>query len=128
MNLTLQYGAIPDSANTGLSKDVLCTGGQVIRLDEPIPDESTDLPVALALNVTQCKGYYFVADQDLTLETNSGSAPADTVNLLAGKPLVWHPDCYLANKFGTNITALYVTNASGAETRLKAEIIVDPTA
>lgn len=127
MNLTLKYEAVPDSANVGITKSVVCTGGQVIRLDESIPDESTDLAVALALDVSQIKGLYIVSDQDLTLETNSGSAADDTIALVAGVPLVWHPGCYMTNPLATDVTALYVTNASGAAARLQAEIIVDPT-
>lgn len=103
------------------------SAGQRIAIDESIPDSSSDLLVALAIDVSQVKGVYILSDQDITLETNDGSSPDNTLALKAGIPYVWYTNKYDALKFTSDITALYVTNASGEAARLIAEFLVDPT-
>ena len=101
--------------------------GKATLLDEAIPDSSTDLLVACTIDVSQLKGIVLMSSQDILIETNSGSAPVDTIALLANKPYFWTSD-YLAACFSANITGLYVTNSSGSATALRGIYIVDPTA
>lgn len=96
-------------------------------VDVEIPDSETDMLVNFALDVSQIESIFILSDQDLTLETNSGAAPDDTLSLLAGVPLVWTNDSYYANLLTTDITALYATNASGAAARLRIEAVHDAT-
>jgi len=114
-------------AGETLSQVEQITAGSEIRIDESIPDESADLLVALALDVTQIKALHIEADQDLTLETNDGAAPDDTIALKADVPVQWTADGGLTNPLGTDVTALYVTNASGAAATLRCRFLVDPT-
>ena len=104
------------------------TAGQEINLDESIPDSSTDLLVALAFDKTKIKSIYLTADQNLTLEFNSGSVPAPSISLVANIPFVWQSNDGHANPFSAaNVTALYVTNASGSAAQLQGRVLVDPT-
>ena len=103
------------------------SAGALQKLSESIPDASTDLLVAFNLDITQAKVIYLAADQDVTVKTNSSSVPDDTKNLLAGIPLVWHASSDHANPFNADITALYVTNASGAAAALRFYDLHDPT-
>jgi hypothetical protein len=102
--------------------------GQVLQINEPIADQVTDGLVACTVDISQLKAVTIESDQDVTLETNDGSAADDTFALLANVPLFWTSD-YLAvaGIFSADITALYVTNDSGSTANFKATFIVDPT-
>lgn len=98
-------------------------------VDVAIPIEA-DVLVNFALDVSQIKALFILSDQDLTIETNNAGpdpAPDDTISLVAGVPLVWTHDSYYANLLTTDITALYVTNASAAAARLRIEALHDAT-
>lgn len=103
--------------------------GLEVNISETITAASTDQLVALTLDVSQMKTFFlYCSTRDMTLETNSGSAPAATVNLKAGKPIVWHSAGGMANPFGsTDVTALYVTLAAGDNATLEIRALIDPT-
>ncbi len=108
------------------SKDY--TGGLVTRLDaEAVADAQTDKQITLSLDVSAVQAFYLVSDQAVTIETNNGSAPDDTLVLVANVPYRWTTDSYDTFKFTTDITALFVTNASGAAAAISLEAVVDPT-
>lgn len=104
------------------------TAGQFVEVNESIPDASTDLEVALELDVTQMKLLLISADGAITIETNSGSTPADTILVDTSNPKIWFDgQLGVSNPFTTDVTALFVTNASGAAVQLKLRALVDPT-
>jgi hypothetical protein len=113
--------------------DVTVEAGAEINISEPIPADTADLLVACAIDVSQLKGLFMVASHDLTIETNSPSAPANTFTLYAGVPYMWiQGDAAIRDTSGTtvttDITALYVTNISEAEeAMLHIRALVDPT-
>ena len=113
--------------NRIVSNDNLYTGGSMTPVDEPIPDSSSDKLVVFTLDVSQVKSIYITSDQDLTVKTNDAGAPTDTLNLLADLPYIWTHNSYFTNKITADITALYVTNSSGAIANLKIEVVFDPT-
>jgi hypothetical protein len=111
-----------------ITQAVSKTAGQEINIDETIADTTTDGLVALAIDVSQLESAFILSDQDLTLETNSGSAADATISLKANEPLIWRKATYFVNPFGsTDVTALYVTNASGSSASLRARLLIDPT-
>lgn len=102
------------------------TGESQTSIDESVPIQS-DYEVAFTLDVSAIKAIFIMSDQDLTLETNDGGSPVDTISLLANVPYVWHTGSYFVNKLTTNITALFLTNASAAAARFQLEVVFDPT-
>ena len=100
--------------------------GQVSRSVE-VADSETDMLINFALDVSQIKSIYIKSDQDLTLETNDGGSPDNTLNLTADVPYVWHENSLFTNLLTVDITALYVTNASGSTATLEIEALVDST-
>jgi len=92
-----------------------------------IADSETDFEVALALDVSEIKALYICSTQDVTLETNDGSTPDDTISLKANVPYIWHEDSYHDCLLTTDVTALFITNASGAEATLIIEVAFDST-
>lgn len=92
-----------------------------------IANAVTDGLHELAVDVSQVKAVFILSDQDITLETNSGGSPANTLALKANVPYVWFTNKPQALVFTSDITALYITNASGSEANLIMEFLVDPT-
>jgi hypothetical protein len=68
-----------------------------------------------------------VSDKAITLETNSGGSPVDTIALAANVPYDWRVGNADAFRLGTDVTGLFVTNASGDEARLQIEVLFDNT-
>ncbi len=113
-----------------LSKTESVVAGASANIDEAVPTASTDLLVAFAFTKAKLKSIYMLSDQAMrvcTNDTHSGS-PGETINLVAGSPYMWSvADGYFANPFAGNVTALYVTNTSGATAQFQVRTIVDPT-
>ena len=86
--------------------------------------------MACVIDVSQLVAYTIMAvGGDMTLETNSGGAADDTIVLTDGVPVQWDNADTTFNPvpFTADITALYMTNASGGASVLKAIFIIDPT-
>jgi len=96
-------------------------------VDETIADGQTNKQLTCTLDVSAVKSFYMVSDQDVLFETNSGGSPADTIALLAGVPYVWNEDSYDAFLLGTDVTAIFITNASGATATLQIRASYDPS-
>lgn len=101
------------------------SAGQLVSMSEAFTATNDQL-MALTLDVSQMKVLYLHSDVDCTLETNSSSAAAVTLALVAGQPVVWSSTNGQANPFSTvDVTALYVSAAAAGTLTLKA--LVDPT-
>jgi hypothetical protein len=96
-------------------------------IDIDIADATTDQLVDFVLDVSEIKSFFMVADGIITIETNSSSAPPDSWTTVANVPIVWHSDSPHANPFSVDVTALYLTNASGASVRFQLEVVFDST-
>jgi len=104
------------------------TGTLSVTVDgETVADSQTDQLLVMSLDVSAVKSFWMVSDQALTVETNDGTTPADTIVLVANVPYVWCTDSYDTFLLGTDVTALYLTNASGSTATLKIEAVVDPS-
>jgi hypothetical protein len=88
--------------------------------DVAVPAATTDQPATLAIVAAKLQVLFLVSDKDLTLKTNSPSAPANTFSLKAGAPLVWSKsEGYFANPLSADVTAIYLTNAGTAAARFQ---------
>lgn len=123
-NTTLERVTV---GNDNLSQSNSISAASRVSLDETIADSTTDGAVGFTLDISAVKSFYMVSDQDILVEPNDGSTPDDPISLVAGIPYVWYTDKYDAFWFGTDITVLYITNASGSAANLKIEALVDPT-
>ena len=105
------------------------SAGERHVVSESIPDSSTDLSVNWTADVSEIKSLLIVSDYAITVETNSGASPANTITLVAGEPVIWTagmpgaPACPLT----TDVTGLFITNASGSAALLTIKMIQDPT-
>jgi hypothetical protein len=101
-----------DDSGSPLSDHETITAGGKTELSESIPESSTDLALTLALDVSALVGIYIKCSRDILLETNSGSAPGNTISLKAGKALIWSINCGLANPLTVDVTGLFCTLAA----------------
>lgn len=105
--------------------------GEELVINEEVPALSTNMHLSASIDVSQMLDYVLMADgDDMTLKTNSTSAPAATINLVDGVPLVWnstggYPS--IANSaFGsTDVTSIWVTSTAGGT--LHIAVGTDPT-
>lgn len=123
--LTLRY------AGPGLTREWAIsetgTAGSVLIDAETVANATTDGVIAMPLDVSAVKLFWIESDRNVTIETNNGSSPADTLSLIAGEPYVWHSSSLDAFLLGTDVTNIYVTNTSGATATLYAGVVYDAT-
>ncbi len=110
------------------TKTVSKTASQEINIEETIPDSSTDLEVAISLDVSAIKSLLISSDQAITIETNSGSTPSDTLTPSADEPVIWWDGSEFSNPLTTDITTnIFVTNSSGSAATLVIKVLLDAT-
>jgi len=110
--------------------DITESGSARVNVEEAITDSTTDGQVIVpAIDVSALQLVYVYSDQDLTIETNDGTTPDDTLALKADEPYIWHVSALDTNLFTTDIgtNGIYATNASGATANLYMEFILDAT-
>jgi hypothetical protein len=101
------------------------TGSASAAFDESIADSSTDEEVEISFPYANLQALRLISDQDVTIETNDGSAADDTITLEANVPLVWWDGCGHANPFSADVTSLFITNASGSSANVKGDFLWD---
>jgi hypothetical protein len=129
MALTNSFTLGWNSGSSSIQKKYDITSGAQIEIDETFASGSDQL-MAFALDVSQLKGIFIVSDKTMTLETNSGGSPANTITLVANVPFLWTVGgAPLRDTAGVavtvDITALYVTCGSTAVLQIRG--IYDPT-
>ena len=92
-----------------------------------VPPATADKRLRISIDVSELKLLYVHSDQAVTIETNSGTVPADTLTVLANKPLAWYAGCGLANPFTADVTDLYLTNAGARPATVRVLGLVDAT-
>lgn len=118
-------------------------GNSVTGVITDTPDSETVINMAVSANQTNLQ-VDFTCDNsqiktlvmlssggDLTVKTNSSGAPAATISLVDGIPLIWHFEggyASLANSpFGsTDVTTLYLTNTTATQFYLSVGIDATP--
>ncbi len=102
-----------------------------VSLDVAVDDGATDQESTYTLDISELKAFYMVADQDMTVETNAANGSVDVFGLIAGEPMVWtsirEHATRMPNPFSTDVTALFLTNASGTNGTFKLRELHDTT-
>jgi hypothetical protein len=122
---TQTYTVTTNNTQGTVSGSLQEVGSSEIVLDQSIPANSTNVLYTIALTAANLQSYIMLSDSDLTILTNSTTAPGNTIHLKAGKPLVWDlGNGYYPNPFTVNVTAFYFTNSTSA-TSLKARFLTN---
>jgi hypothetical protein len=101
--------------------------GEANIVAESVPDSTTDQQVNIALDVSAIQAIYIKSSTALMVETNSATVPDDTITLVADVPYIWHTGSYFTNLLTTDVTALFLTNASGAAATFELRCVYDST-
>ena len=101
------------------------SGSGMAVLSEVIAALAANVQHTIAIDVSAVKWFLIHSTTAVTVETNSGSAPADTLTLLAGYAYEWHASRYDAFKLGTDVTALFITTTVEAIVTIK--VLYDST-
>lgn len=121
---------VVDSVDAGdgeIKKTNTYTASSRVSVSESVTTGQTDFAISVAIDVSAVKSFFLCSDYAVTVETNNGTTPDDTITLVAGVPYKWNTDSYDTFQLGTDVTAIYVTNASGSTATIQLEAIVDAT-
>jgi hypothetical protein len=103
------------------------SGSAVAEFDESVSNGATDTQINIAIDVSTVKVFWIYSDVAITVETNDGSAPDDTLTLAAGIPYMYVNDGEDTFLLGTDVTALFITNASGSTANITCRCLQDST-
>lgn len=129
MSLThrMAFSYTGSGRTTSPAQSAEATGSQEQYIEETVANGQTDSAIVFALDVSACKSFFAVSDKAVTLETNSGSAADNTIALAANVPYFWNVNSYDSFLLDTDVTAIYITNASGATATIKIHALTDAT-
>lgn len=102
-------------------------GSSTVEVDEDVTTGQTNFQINVAIDVSTIKSIVINSTQNVTLETNSGGSPSETINLAANVPYKWHVGSYFANLLATDITAIFITNSSGSTANVTLRCVQDST-
>jgi len=122
--LTLSWS---DGSSTSLTKSVAQTDEGGLYLDFTVAGATTDKRVLAAIDVSALKLLYILSDKDITIQTNDGTTPDNTLTITANKPLVWYSGCGLPNPLTVDVVDIYVTNAGGTTATVNIRALQDAT-
>lgn len=116
----LQYSVSSSTGSTSLSGYDAESGNSEIIVNETFGAGSSNVEFSLSLTAANLQSVFMVSTQNLTIKTNSTSSPGNTINLVAGIPLVWGTSSgYSTCPFTSNVTAGYATCTPAAQLQMK---------
>lgn len=112
-----------------VTQSTVKTGGARADLSESIPNGANNA-VIYSLDVSQVKAFCLKVGGALTIYTNDAStgSPDDTLTFTEAGIYTWENGSQGTFVLGTDVTALYVTNATGSAVDLEIRAVYDPTA
>jgi LysM repeat protein len=88
---------------------------------------ATNIQVDWAFNRSRGKFFYMLASVDMTVKTNSTSAPGNTIALVANKPYYWAYDSGIAQPLAADVTTIYASVPGGSAGTLQVRSMEDAT-
>lgn len=79
----------------------------------------------IAIDVSELSSIMMLASANMTIETNSSSAPDNTYTLLANIPLIWQQSSGITNPVTTDVTKIYITKAGAGSWTFKLRCTQD---
>jgi len=123
--MQMRREAVLSGRNVGATESI--TASSPGGFDVDVPDGSVDFLIHCPVDVSMIKGFILLSDKNVTVETNSGSVPDDTIVLVAGKAYAYAINDYDAFILGTDVVDFFVTNSSGATANVVCQFIYDST-
>lgn len=94
------------------------TAGVQVMFEKSIPNGATDQLISVAVEESTLVSFHLHADQALTVKTNDSVTPQETISLDGIDAESWVTG-EGTKPISGDVTALYVTNASGSDATLK---------
>lgn len=126
MAYSLSYNLSVSNGVETIAQTIARSASGRAEIDEDI-GVGADTQVNIAIDVSEVEMLVLLSDQDVTIETNSGSEAADTLALTAGEPYIWYSGAQDSFALTTDVTAFFVTNAAGATARVRCWVVQDAT-
>lgn len=111
------------SGDKRVSTGITYEGDNVQHLTPSIADASTNYEILIGIDISKLQAFVMVSDVALTVKTNNGTTPIDTFTLTAAKPVMYRTGDTAI--FTADVTALYITNASGSAAAFELIYLVD---
>ena len=116
------------TGNAGtVSKDIANTASSETVIDETVTTAQTDFLINIAIDVSVTKAFFITSSAAVTIETNSGTVPDNTIVLVADQPYDWFTGDYKTFLLTVDVTKFYVTNASGSTATINIRVLQDAT-
>ena len=93
------------------STPVTITADGEINADISIDASAVDKQATIAIDVSVLKCLVLSCDKGLTIQTNDGTTPDDTLTLTANEPLIWWSTSGITCPLTVDVTDLYCTRA-----------------
>lgn len=106
--LTINYSDGYQTINQQISK----SDDRSLELDVTVAANVTNQAHAFPIDVSEVKSMYLMSTQNITIKTNSTSTPANTLNLLANRPVIWQDGDLNSLLLTTDVTTLYLTTGA----------------
>lgn len=105
------------------------TNALVLIDAESISNGQTDQEIAIMeVDQSAMNFLWIYSDNDITIETNSGSSPTSTIAVTGGEGILWYTGSPFTNPITGDITgSIFVTNSSGAAASLTMLVGQDPS-
>lgn len=116
--------SIRRGSDTPIASTKTLTASSEVNLDEAV-SVGTDTPFNIAIDVSAVKSFYIHSDRAVTVETNSSSAPTNTLALVAGDAYTWYTGKLDTFKLTGDVTIIYITNASGGTANVTIRCLQD---
>lgn len=113
--------------NETVNQRVTASADSETNNDIAVAAATTDKLVNIAIDVSEVKSLFLLSDKDVTLQTNNGNTPDNTITLKAGVPVIWYPDSGYSNPLTTDVTKIYITNAGASDATVKIRVLQDST-
>ena len=126
---TLLVKATP-SEGRAMEKELSFTSEAApVQLDVDVPDSSTDLEVSCQLDYDKLKLLVIIVDGVLTIETNDGTTPDDTLSMGGSDEelYLWTAEDEDTVFLTADVTKLFLTNSSGATVNFRLLAVQDVT-
>lgn len=120
--------AYTDGASAVSSEVVTVTDEAQVAYEDVVAAGASNVEADIAFNFGDIKACCLVSDKDVTIKTNSSSAPDDTISLTAGKALIWYEGARGTNPFTADVTKLFLSNAGGVNANVKVHVLLHITA
>jgi hypothetical protein len=125
MTISLQTGFTVDGAAIASSSPISVTAAAAARIDGEAFAQANDQEMEIAFPYANIKGYILYSTVACTIETNSSSAPDDTITLAAGVPKTFITGGQTTNLFTDDVTTIFVSAAAAGA--LTMYVAYDPT-